>query len=72
MAVPLCILGGGLRQISDYPQIYEHEASDPDADPDQWWAKGPACAECKIEPYCLGLPRAYSERFGFDEIRPIG
>lgn len=73
MAVPLCILSGSLQQkVSDYPRIYEHEASDRGADPDRWWAKGPACARCRIDSYCLGLPRAYCEQFGFDELQPIG
>jgi hypothetical protein len=72
-AIPLCILfDSNLREISEYPRMYEHEGNNPQYDASRWWAKGPGCAQCEIEGYCLGLPRSYSERFGFDELKPIG
>jgi pyruvate-formate lyase-activating enzyme len=33
-------------------------------------AFGPACADCAARSGCEGFPRAYADRFGFDEARP--
>jgi hypothetical protein len=72
-AVPLCVLlEGGLHDISEYPRMYEHEGKNPAEDIARWWAKGPACAQCTLDRFCLGVPRSYSQRFGFDELRAIG
>jgi hypothetical protein len=35
------------------------------------WVKAPSCARCSQDRYCLGLPRAYVERFGIGELTPI-
>ena len=35
------------------------------------WVKAARCAGCAEEAWCLGLPRAYADRFGLDELSPI-
>jgi hypothetical protein len=69
-SVPLCLLGKQSVDISEYPRMYEHEGLEAE-DPTRWWVKPGQCRECAVNEYCLGLPKSYADRFGFDELRPI-
>jgi MoaA/NifB/PqqE/SkfB family radical SAM enzyme len=68
--IPACVLERRSEGPLDRPKGYEHEGSDPDAT--RWWVHGPACRLCGRRSSCLGLPRSYAERFGTDELMPLG
>lgn len=70
-AVPLCLLDDRMKELSEYPRMYEHEGEPRDEVIRRWWRKGDACERCVEGPCCLGLPRDYAERFGFDELKPV-
>lgn len=70
-AVPICLLDDRMKELSEYPKMYEHEGEPRDEVIRTWWRKGDACRRCAEGSRCLGLPRDYAERFGFDELKPV-
>ncbi|RME28086.1 MAG: radical SAM protein [Deltaproteobacteria bacterium] len=66
---PACLLGGvesgdvTLYEPSEMDTGYERG--------DRPWVKAERCRRCSHDRYCLGVPRAYAERFGLQELRPF-
>lgn len=68
--VPACLLARRQEPPGAAAADYHHEGQTPDRD--RWWVRGHACRACIGRARCHGLPRSYAERFGFDELEPLG
>jgi hypothetical protein len=53
------------------PPRYEHEGPADEPARARWWVQGAVCRDCALADGCFGLPRAYAERFGCDELSPL-
>ncbi len=69
-AIPLCLVRPELRDPPWHrPRLREHETGY--EDPGKAWLKAERCRKCAVDAWCLGLPRPYVARFGYDELKPI-
>ncbi len=64
--IPPCVLGG-YAPWSDLFGIVNEAVSE---DRHQK-VRAPGCDDCRYTRYCLGVWRAYADRYGLDELRPI-
>jgi pyruvate-formate lyase-activating enzyme len=70
-SLPACLLNQEDR--SSRRHIYRVEPHETGyEDYDKPYVKAQACRECRETEHCLGVPRPYAERFGMDELAPIG
>ncbi len=68
-SLPTCVLPSPLRAGRQRPELRPGETGHArDATP---WVKAPRCADCGENAHCLGVPRAYAERFGLDDLQPV-
>jgi len=70
-SIPACLVPQAASQEppSHRPKLGEHETGYEDLD--KLWVKAARCRDCRMDPWCLGLPRPYVRRFGLDELKPL-
>jgi nitrogenase molybdenum-iron protein alpha/beta subunit/MoaA/NifB/PqqE/SkfB family radical SAM enzyme len=77
--VPGCVVlsrsadGGPVPSVDvpDHRFVRDRGQTNVVGSPDPYYAKRPACRECKLEPVCSGVQVTYIERFGWDEFLPV-
>lgn len=68
-SVPVCMLDAAAVDRTEYPYMYQHDIQRfEDA---EWWTKPEVCDDCRMEPYCRGLPKPYVAQVGTAGVRPI-
>jgi pyruvate-formate lyase-activating enzyme len=69
-SIPACLTSPEARQDPTHrPRLGAHETGHEDFS--KLWVKAARCRGCRVDPWCLGLPRPYARRFGFDELQPL-
>ena len=69
-AIPACLVSEVHRSDpSRRARIGAHETGYEDLR--KQWVKAARCRDCRVDAWCLGLPRPYAERFGLDELEPL-
>lgn len=61
-SVPVCLLDSAALDTAEYPHAYSHDVEHA-ADAD-WWTKPAACADCRMDRHCRGLPKPYVAALG--------
>ena len=70
-SLPACLVSEEAREDPTHrPRLGAHETGYEALD--RLWVKAERCRTCQLDPWCLGLPRPYVQRFGLDELEPIG
>lgn len=66
-SVPACFIPGDTRvQAEQVPRVLRSETGYDDLT--RPWVKTTACRGCPVDGTCLGVPRAYAQRFGLAEL----
>ncbi len=69
-SMPPCMLAPGDRERNPHrPRILPHETGFEDFS--RGWVKSSRCRECVESEFCLGVPRAYAQRFGLADLSPL-
>ena len=69
-SLPACLLGEAWRELR--PRRPELQAGETGyEDPSHPWVKAVRCRQCRERNQCLGVPRAYADKLGLDELVPI-
>ena len=69
-SIPACLLDPAVRDRDAHrPEVRPGETGYEDRSLP--WLKAARCRGCAEDRWCLGLPAAYAERFGLDELAPI-
>ena len=70
-SIPACLTSAAFREDpSRRPRIGAHETGYEDEG--KPWIKARGCRTCRADAWCLGLPRPYVQRFGLEELEPLG
>lgn len=68
-SVPVCMLDAAAVDRTEYPHMYQHDIQRfEDA---EWWTKPEICQDCRMEPWCRGLPKPYVAQAGTAGVTPI-
>jgi pyruvate-formate lyase-activating enzyme len=69
-SMPPCMLAPEERERDPHrPRILPHETGFEDFS--RAWVKSSRCRECVESEFCLGVPRAYAQRFGLADLSPL-
>ncbi len=70
-SIPACLVPEAAAQDppAHRPRLGAHETGYEDMG--KLWVKAARCRDCRMDPWCLGLPRPYVRRFGLDELAPL-
>lgn len=69
-SVPPCLLTDTIqRNAARKLKAIEHETGY--EDPSKPWMKAIRCRSCAQNTHCLGVPKAYAQKYGLAELRPI-
>lgn len=67
-AIPACFLEQSLCMRKGPPPIMESQGPESGRET-AGWRRGPRCRECSFSSSCWGVPMAYAERFGLEELK---
>lgn len=69
-SIPRCLLPEEQRSLDERRLLLRPEETGTDEE-GRDWVKGASCGGCAADGFCLGVPRAYAQRYGLDELQPI-
>jgi len=68
-SLPACTVPADVAADRPAPEIGAHETGYGTAHTP--WVKAASCRSCRETAHCLGVPQAYAQRFGLDELVPL-